>query len=72
MYKHDAVINGLNYNVHKEEKTVELFAANIVEAGVQFTDNPTETPFVPRWNRVRYAIPEIMDKIRDAVEADNA
>lgn len=72
MYKHDAVINGLDYNVHKEEKTVELFASNIVEAGLQFIANPTDTPFVPRWNRVRYAVPEIMDQIREAVEADNA
>lgn len=71
MYKHDAVINGLTYNVHQEEKTVELFAANIVDAGQAFIDNPEETPFMPRWNRVRYAIPSIMDQIKDAVEADN-
>ena len=71
MYKHDAVINGLSYNVHQEEKTVELFAANILEAGAEFLSNPTEAPFVPRWNRVRYAIPDIMEQIEEAVRLDN-
>ncbi len=71
MYKHDAVINGLSYNVHQEEKTVELFAANIIEAGRDFLANPTEAPFVPRWNRVRYAIPDIKDQIAEAVRLDN-
>ena len=51
---------------------VELFASNIVEAGQRFIDEPNETPFVPRWNRVRYAIPDIMDQIKNAVDADNA
>ncbi len=71
MYKHDAVINGLNYNVHREERTVELFASNVVKAGRTFIDNPDDAPFVPRWSRVRYAIPTIMDQIKDAVELDN-
>ena len=72
MYKHDAVLNGLNYNVHQEEQTVELFAQNIIEAGMQYTDNPDATPFVPRWNRVKYAVPGILDEIKAAVEADNS
>lgn len=71
MYRHDAVLNGLQYNVHKEEKTVELFASNIVEAGRQFTENPDEKPFVPRWNRVGFAIPDIMEQLKQAVEEDN-
>ncbi|MBG79019.1 MAG: glycosyl transferase [Alphaproteobacteria bacterium] len=72
VYKHDAVINGLKYDVHKEENTVELFASNIVQAGAHFIDEHEETPFVPRWNRVRYAIPDIMEQIKTAVEEDNA
>lgn len=71
MYKHDATINGLSYNVHMEEKTVELFAANIIDAGADFLNNPTEAPFVPRWNRVKYAIPDIMEQIAEAVRLDN-
>lgn len=71
MYKHDAVINGLSYNVHQEEKTVELFSRNIIEAGREFIDNPIQPPFMPRWNRVRYALPNIMDEMEEAVRLDN-
>jgi len=72
MYKHDATINGLIYNVHLEEKTVELFASNIIEAGQDFINNPTDATFIPRWNRVKYAIPDIMEQIQEAVRLDNA
>lgn len=71
MYKHDAIMNGLDYNVHQEEKTVELFAHNIIEAGHNFIDSPTEAPFVPRWSRLRHALPDIMDEIAEAVRLDN-
>lgn len=70
MYKHDAIMNGLTYNVHMEEKTVELFASNIIEAGRDFILTPKDAPFVPRWNRVRDALPEIMDQIEEAVRLD--
>ena len=70
MYKHDAVINGLSYNVHLEEKTVELFASNIIEAGHDFLNHPTDAPFVPRWNRVKYAIPDILEQLEEAVRLD--
>ena len=70
MYNHDARMNGLDYNVHNEEKTVELFASNIVEAGKTYIKAPEERPFVPRWNRVEYAIPDIMTRIKSAVEED--
>ncbi len=71
MYQHDALLNGLDYNIHKEEKTVELFASNLVEAGQAFIHNPDETPFVPRWKRVQYAIPDIMGRLHEAVALDN-
>ncbi len=72
MYKDDATMNGLDYNVHQEEKTVELFARNIIGAGRDFIDNPEEAPFVPRWNRVRHALPDVMSELEEAVRLDNA
>lgn len=72
MYKSDAVMNGLDYNIHMEEKTVELFTSNIIEAGRQFLDKPEEPPFVPRWNRVRHAVPGILEQIERAAHEDNA
>ena len=68
----DACINGLIFDRHQEEKTVELFAQNIIRAGDDFLERPSETPFIPSWNRVVSAIPDILDRLQDAVEEDNA
>ena len=70
-YHNDAVINGLSLDVHSEEKAVELFASNIMKAGERFLDNPMETPFIPSWNRVVSAIPDVLDRLYNAVEEDN-
>jgi len=71
-YYSDAVINGLTFDRHQEEKTVELFAQLIILAGDAFLEKPSETPFIPSWNRVTNALPDILDRLRDAVEEDNA
>lgn len=70
-FYNDALMNGLKVDRHKEEKAVELFAENIVRAGETFLSNPMETPFMPSWNRVISAIPDILDHIYEAVEEDN-
>ncbi len=71
-YAHDAEMNGLRLDRHAEERAVELFAANLLEAGSAFLDNPRERPFIPSWNRVRAAIPDLPARLHAAVEADNA
>jgi glucosyl-3-phosphoglycerate synthase len=70
-YNNDAVINGLDYDRHKEEEAVELFARNIMEAGEQFLERPMQKPFIPGWNRVTSAIPSILEDFRNAVEEDH-
>ncbi len=70
-YYNDACINGLKLDRHQEEKTVELFTRNIMRAGDSFLDNPMETPFMPSWNRVISAVPDIMQRLDEAVEKDN-
>ncbi|MBT5332165.1 MAG: glycosyl transferase [Porticoccaceae bacterium] len=70
-YRNDALINGLGYDVHTEERSVELFAKNIVDAGNHFLENPMDTPFVPSWNRVISAQPDILTELRKAVEEDH-
>lgn len=72
IYYNDARMNGLSLDRHKEEAAVELFAANIVEAGQTFLDNPMETPFIPNWSRVQSAFPDLLRQMKEAVEADNA
>lgn len=69
-YRNDALINGLNFDIHKEEQTVELFASNLVKAGQAFLDNPMETPFIPSWNRITSAEPGFLKQLKQAVEAD--
>ncbi len=71
-YYNDAVMNGLHVDRHREEKAVELFAANIVEAGHTFLEHPMETPFIPNWSRVQSADPDVLRTLREGVEADNA
>ena len=71
-YYNDARMNGLTVDRHSEEKAVELFAENIMNAGEHFLANPMETPFIPSWNRVISAVPDILDRIYEAVEEDNA
>lgn len=70
-YYSDACINGLSYDRHREEQTVELFARCIIQAGDSFLENPSETPFIPSWNRVVSAIPDILERLHEAVEEDN-
>ena len=72
IYRSDAQMNDLNFDSHVEEKTVELFALNIMKAGESFFENPMETPFIPTWNRVLSAIPDFLDRLELSVELDNA
>ena len=70
-YENDAAINGLNYQRHREEEAVEMFAQNIMEAGDQFLANPMQKPFIPGWNRVTSAFPDVLEQFRNAVEEDH-
>jgi glucosyl-3-phosphoglycerate synthase len=70
-YHNDALINGLDYDRHLEEAAVELFARNVMEAGEHFLENPMEKPFIPGWNRVCSAIPDILDDLKQAVDEDH-
>lgn len=69
-YRNDAVMNGLSLDIHSEEEAVEMFAQNIMTAGQQFLEFPMDTPFVPSWNRVTSAVPDVMERLYQAVEED--
>lgn len=70
VYHNDARMNGLSTDRHEEERAVELFAANIMEAGQIFQDNPNAAPFISSWNRVQSAFPDHLDDMLRAVHAD--
>lgn len=69
-YHNDAIFNGLNYETHEEELMVEMFAENIKCAGITFLEDTDKAPFIPSWNRVSSAIPDIFVQLIDAVEQD--
>lgn len=69
-YRNDAMINGLALDIHREEQAVELFARNIMKAGERFLEAPMETPFIPHWQRVCSAVPDVFEQLRAAVKAD--
>ena len=71
IYRSDAIMNGLKFDSHTEEKAVELFAMNIMKAGEAFILNPMDTPFIPTWSRVKSAIPDFLGRLEKVVNDDN-
>lgn len=70
MYRGDAMMNGLSLDIHNEEKAIEMFAENVMTAGQIFLDKPMDTPFIPSWNRVISAMPDVLAQLKKAVELD--
>ena len=69
-YYNDAKMNGLSLDIHAEEKAIEMFAQNIISAGNSFLESPMERPFMPNWNRVISAKPDVLDALKTAVASD--
>ncbi len=70
-YEDDASINQLYFDRHAEVSAVEAFCKGIKIAAKEFLDNPLSTPEIPNWNRVTSAIPDFLEKLKEAVEEDN-
>lgn len=71
-YRNDALMNGLQFDIHAEEQAVEMFASNIMDAGQIFLDKSMDTPFIPSWNRIVSAVPDIQQRLLEAVKQDQA
>jgi glucosyl-3-phosphoglycerate synthase len=71
-YYYDARINGLEFDRHGEEGSVDLFVQSIMQAGESFLSYPMEAPFMANWNRVLSAIPDLGEQLLEAVAGDNA
>ncbi|MCF8232393.1 MAG: hypothetical protein K9J27_09400 [Bacteroidales bacterium] len=70
-YDNDATMNGFSYNRHKEELTVDLFANNVYNAGIEMLEQPDHGAFIPSWKRIKSALPGYMEDYYEAVEKDN-
>ncbi|MFQ5930535.1 MAG: glycosyl transferase, partial [Acidobacteriota bacterium] len=70
-YNDDAVINGLELDRHAENLAVEIFRKALEVASRNFLEDPHGALLIPNWNRVVSAIPDFLDRFREAVEEDN-
>ncbi|HEB88064.1 MAG TPA: glycosyl transferase [Deltaproteobacteria bacterium] len=71
-YSDDAKLNGLEFDRHEEEVAVETFAGALRAAGLDFVRDPMGSPQIPNWSRVLSAMPDFLDELRSAVDADAA
>ena len=69
-YSDDAKLNGLLFDRHAEEVAVETFSSALRTAGLEFVRDPMGAPQIPNWSRVVSALPEFLDDLREAVDAD--
>jgi len=67
----DAAINGLAFDRQAEEIAVETFTKGIRIASRHYLEATPGGQLIPNWNRVVSAIPDFLDQLKAAVEADN-
>ncbi|MFZ5997026.1 MAG: glycosyl transferase [Nitrospirota bacterium] len=70
-YEDDAAINGLCFDRHEESLAMETFTNGIRKAAEIITEDPLGVPLISSWDRVTSAIPDILVKIKTAIEEDN-
>jgi glucosyl-3-phosphoglycerate synthase len=71
-FEDDASVNSLFFDRHEETMAVETFTNGIKKAGETIMADPLGAPLIASWDRVMSAIPDILKRIGDAVEADNS
>lgn len=70
-YHDDAAINGLDFDRHEEGVAVETFTKGIELASLAFVEDPLSIPLIPNWSRVTSAIPDFLERLKNAVDDDN-
>ncbi|MEM9002616.1 MAG: glucosyl-3-phosphoglycerate synthase [Cyanobacteria bacterium P01_F01_bin.86] len=67
----DARFNGIDYDRHKEEVTLEQFEQVISQAGEEYLKDTISTE-IPDWTRALAVMPDLREQLRDATVADMA
>jgi glucosyl-3-phosphoglycerate synthase len=70
-YHDDAAINGLDFDRHEEGTAVDTFSKGIELASKGFVEDPLSIPLIPNWSRVTSAIPDFLERLKNAVNDDN-
>lgn len=68
-YYADALLNGLVFDRHAEERAVAAFAQSLRQAAAEYVADPLGLPLIPNWNRVVAAIPGFLDRLLDVAHA---
>jgi glucosyl-3-phosphoglycerate synthase len=71
-YGADASINHLSFDRHQEGVAVDTFVRSLQLATHEFMDDPLGAPLIPNWNRVLSAVPDVLERMADAVSNDAA
>ncbi len=71
-YDGDAAINHLPFDRHEESRSVDTFVRALRMAADQFLEDPLGIPLIPNWNRVDSALPDFLDRWREAIEGDQS
>jgi glucosyl-3-phosphoglycerate synthase len=66
-----SLLNGLSYDRHTEIEAVDAFVESLKVAMDEFIRDPVGIPMLSAWVRVNAAIPDFVERLRDAVEEDN-
>ena len=67
----DAVTNGLQFDRHFETLATEVFVSALERGCEEFEHSPLGATSLPNWNRVTSAIPDVLPRYRQAIDADN-
>jgi glucosyl-3-phosphoglycerate synthase len=67
----DARFNGLDYDRHHEEATLEQFEKLILKAGEEYLEDASGSQ-IPDWTRALAVMPHLREELRDATVADMA
>jgi glucosyl-3-phosphoglycerate synthase len=70
-YHDDAAVNGLDFDRHEEGIAVDTFTKGIELASKAFVEDPLSIPLIPNWSRVTSAIPDFLERLKNAVNDDN-
>jgi glucosyl-3-phosphoglycerate synthase len=71
-YQDDAAINSLTFDRHEERTAVGVFLKGLKLASEAFLEDPLWVPMLSNWSRVAAAVPDIFDRLIDAIEQDYA
>lgn len=69
-YRADAMMNGLEYNRHIEESSIEVFAQSLSDAAQEFLSNPLGEAPLASWDRVADASPDVFERLVRAAELE--